>query len=84
MTRDAVRTAVHRFISRLLEGRDDFDDNTPLVQLGLDKEDIEELIFPSGGSAGFDGIYRRRRPDAQDCDDRRRLEPVFLIEIGRY
>jgi acyl carrier protein len=45
MKRAAVRAAVHRFISRLLDSQDDFDDNTSLAQLGLDKEDIEELIF---------------------------------------
>jgi acyl carrier protein len=45
MKKAAARAAVHRFISRLLEGQDDFDDNASLAQLGLDKNDIEELIF---------------------------------------
>ena len=44
MTRTAVRTAVHRFISRLLENQHDFDDNSNLMQLGLDKEDIETIL----------------------------------------
>ncbi|KNH43492.1 MULTISPECIES: phosphopantetheine-containing protein [Pseudomonas] len=83
MTRDAVRTAVHRFISRLLEGRDDFDDNTPLVQLGLDKEDIEELIFHLEDQLGLTASTAeedRMLKTATTVDDLSR----FLIEIGRY
>ncbi|MNT29862.1 hypothetical protein D3C72_1656250 [compost metagenome] len=45
MNTEGIREAVHRFISRLLEGREDFADNASLSQLGLDKQDIEELIF---------------------------------------
>ncbi|MBV7496286.1 acyl carrier protein [Pseudomonas sp. PDM24] len=83
MTRDAVHTAVHRFISRLLEGRDDFDDNTPLVQLGLDKEDIEDLIFhleDQLGLTAFTAEEDRMLKTATTVDDLSR----FLIEIGRY
>jgi acyl carrier protein len=83
MTRDAVRTAVHRFISRLLEGRDDFDDNTRLVQLGLDKEDIEDLIFhleDQLGLTAFTAEEDRMLKNATTVDDLSR----FLIEIGRY
>ena len=42
MNTAGIREAVHRFISRLLEGREDFADNASLSNLGLD---IEELIF---------------------------------------
>ena len=83
MTRDAIRTAVHSFISRLLEGRDDFDDNTPLVQLGLDKEDIEELIFHLEDQLGLTASTAeedRMLKTATTVDDLSR----FLIEIGRY
>jgi acyl carrier protein len=83
MTRDAVRTAVHRFISRLLEGRDHFDDNTRLVQLGLDKEDIEELIFRLEDQLGLTASTAeedRMLKTATTVDDLSR----FLIEIGRY
>jgi len=45
MNRAAVRDAVHRYIGRLLDGKDGFDDDMSLKQLGLDKQDIEELIF---------------------------------------
>jgi len=45
MKRAAVRAAVHQLISRLLDGRHDFAEDTSLVQLGLDKADIEDLIF---------------------------------------
>ncbi|MNF59794.1 hypothetical protein D3C84_413930 [compost metagenome] len=36
MNTEGIREAVHRFISRLLEGREDFADNASLSQLGLD------------------------------------------------
>ena len=74
---------MHRFISRLLEGRDDFDDNTPLVQLGLDKEDIEELIFHLEDQLGLTASTAeedRMLKTATTVDDLSR----FLIEIGRY
>ncbi|MGF6489610.1 acyl carrier protein [Pseudomonas frederiksbergensis] len=83
MTRDVVRTAVHRFINRLLENQDDFDDNTSLVQLGLDKEDIEELIFHLEdhlGLTAFSAEEDRMLKTATTVDDLSR----FLIEIGRY
>ncbi|MGH8329140.1 MAG: acyl carrier protein, partial [Pseudomonas sp.] len=34
MKEAAVRAVVHRYISRLLDGRKDFDDNASLAQLG--------------------------------------------------
>ncbi|WP_447793665.1 MULTISPECIES: acyl carrier protein [Pseudomonas] len=83
MTRDAVRTAVHRAISHLLENQDDFDDNSSLVQLGLDKEDIEELIFrleDQLGLTAFTAEEDRMLKTATTVDDLSR----FLIEIGRY
>ncbi|MBK5301701.1 MULTISPECIES: hypothetical protein [Gammaproteobacteria] len=83
MTRDTVRTAVHRFISRLLENQDDFDDNSNLVQLGLDEEDIEELIFhleDQLGLTAFTAEEDRMLKTATTVDDLSR----FLIEIGRY
>jgi acyl carrier protein len=83
MTRDAVRTAVHRLISHLLGGRDDFDDNTRLVQLGLDKEDIEDLIFHLEDQlrlTAFTAEEDRMLKTATTVDDLSQ----FLIEIGRY
>ncbi|UVL00036.1 phosphopantetheine-binding protein [Pseudomonas sp. B21-048] len=83
MTKDAVRTAVHRFISRLLENQDDFDDNTHLVELGLDKEDIQELIFHLEDQLGLTASTAeedRILKTATTVDDLSR----FLIEIGRY
>ncbi|MGL6241381.1 acyl carrier protein [Pseudomonas sp.] len=82
MKRAAVRAAVHRFISRLLEGRDDFDDNASLAQLGLDKQDIEELIFhleDELGLTAFTAEEDRMLKDARTANDLSR----FLIEIGR-
>ncbi|MGF6207082.1 acyl carrier protein [Pseudomonas frederiksbergensis] len=82
MKRAAVRAAVHRFISRLLEGRDDFDANTSLAQLGLDKEDIEELIFhleDELGLTAFTAEEDRMLKDARTAEDLSR----FLVRIGR-
>ncbi|MBP5074411.1 acyl carrier protein [Pseudomonas chlororaphis] len=45
MNRAEVRQAVHDFISRLLDGNDGFSDDLSLQALGLDKQDIEDLIF---------------------------------------
>ncbi|MHC8393484.1 acyl carrier protein [Pseudomonas sp. LB3P93] len=82
MKRAAVRAAVHRFISRLLEGQDDFDDNASLAQLGLDKQDIEELIFhleDELGLTAFTAEEDRMLKDARTVNDLSR----FLMEIGR-
>jgi len=83
MTRAAVRAAVHRRIRRLLENQDDFDDNTNLMQLGLDKEDIEELIFrleDQLGLTAFTAEEDRMLKTVRTANDLTR----FLIEIGRY
>ena len=83
MKRAAVRAAVHRFISRLLEGQDDFDDSASLTALGLDKEDIEELIFhleDELGLTAFTAEEDRMLKSARTANDLSR----FLIEIGRH
>jgi acyl carrier protein len=83
MKRAAVRAAVHRFISRLLESQDDFDDNASLAQLGLDKQDIEELIFhleDELGLTAFTAEEDRMLKDARTANDLSR----FLVEIGRH
>ena len=83
MKKVAVRAVVHRYISRLLESRDDFDDNASLAQLGLDKEDIEELIFhleDELGVTAFTAAEDRLLKSARTVNDLSR----FLLEIGRY
>lgn len=83
MKRAAVRAAVHQFISRLLEGRDDFDDNASLAQLGLDKADIEDLIFhleDELGLTAFTAEEDRMLKTAATANDLSR----FLMEIGRH
>jgi acyl carrier protein len=83
MNKAAVRSVVHRYISRLLESRDDFDDNASLTQLGLDKEDIEELIFhleDELGVTAFTAEEDRMLKSARTANDLSR----FLLEIGRY
>jgi acyl carrier protein len=83
MKRVAVRAAVHSFISRLLEGRDDFDDNASLAQLGLDKADIEDLIFhleDELGLTAFTAEEDRMLKTAITANDLSR----FLMEIGRH
>lgn len=83
MKKADVRTVVHRYISRLLEGRDDFDDNASLAQLGLDKEDIEELIFHLEDEldvSAFTAEEDRMLKSARTANDLSR----FLLEIGRH
>ncbi|WP_223520270.1 acyl carrier protein [Pseudomonas sp. GL-B-19] len=82
MKRAAVRLAVHQLISRVLEGRDDFSDDASLAELGLDKEDIEELIFhleDELGLTAFTAEEDRLLKTARTANDLSR----FLIEIGR-
>ncbi|WP_392886315.1 acyl carrier protein [Pseudomonas migulae] len=83
MKRAAVRAAVHQFISRLLEGRDDFDDDASLAELGLDKADIEDLIFhleDELGLTAFTAEEDRMLRSARTANDLSR----FLMEIGRH
>jgi len=83
MEKAFVRAAVHRYISRLLDGRDDFDDNACLAQLGLDKEDIEELIFHLEDElsvTAFTAEEDRMLKTARTVNDLSR----FLMEIGRH
>jgi acyl carrier protein len=83
MKKAAVRAAVHRYIRLLLEGQDDFDDNTSLAQLGLDKEDIEELIFHLEDEldlTAFTAEEDQMLKTARTANDLSR----FLIEIGRH
>jgi len=83
MKRAAVRAAVHRFISRLLERQEDFEDSASLAQLGLDKEDIEELIFhleDEFGLTAFTAEEDRMLKDARTAEDLSR----FLLRIGRH
>ncbi|KQN50735.1 phosphopantetheine-containing protein [Pseudomonas sp. Leaf48] len=82
MNRQAVRAVVHRHISRLLDGRSDFDDNTSLEQLGLDREDIEELIFHLEDElklTAFTAEEDRLLKSARTVNDLSQI----LLEIGR-
>ncbi|MGE8190659.1 acyl carrier protein [Pseudomonas sp. NPDC086278] len=82
MKRAAVRAAVHQFISRLLEDRDDFDDDASLLALGLDKADIEDLIFhleDELGLTAFTAEEDRMLKSAKTANDLSR----FLVRIGR-
>jgi acyl carrier protein len=67
----------------MLEGRDDFDDNASLAQLGLDKADIEDLIFhleDELGLTAFTAEEDRILKTARTANDLSR----FLMEIGRH
>ncbi|MBT9266313.1 acyl carrier protein [Pseudomonas sp. MG-9] len=82
MRRTAVRAAVHRYIRRLLESRE-FNDNTSLVQLGLEKADIEDLIFhleDEFGLTAFTAEEDHMLKNARTANDLSR----FLIAIGRH
>lgn len=83
MRKAAVRAAVHHFISRLLEDQEDFDDNASLVELGLDKADIEDLIFhleDELGLTAFTAEEDQILKTARTANDLSR----FLIAIGRH
>jgi acyl carrier protein len=83
MKEAALRAVVHRYISRLLEGRDDFDDNASLAQLGLDRKDIEELIFhleDELGVTAFTDEEDQMLSSAKTANDISR----FLIQISRH
>ncbi|MBX9409717.1 acyl carrier protein [Pseudomonas baetica] len=82
MRRAAVRAAVHRFIRRLLENRE-FDDHTRLVQLGLEKADIEDLIFhleDEFGLTAFTAEEDHLLKTAKTANDLSR----FLLMIARH
>ncbi len=82
MRRAAVRAAVHRFIRRLLENRE-FDDHTSLVQLGLEKADIEDLIFhleDEFGLTAFTAEEDHLLKTAKTANDLSR----FLLMIARH
>jgi acyl carrier protein len=83
MKRAAVRAAVRLFISRMLEGRDDFDDNASLADLGLEKADIEDLIFHLEDELGLTAFTAEEDlmlKTARTANDLSR----FLMEIGRH
>ena len=83
MKRTVVRAAVHQYISRLLESQDVFDDNASLAELGLDKADIEDLIFhleDELGLTAFTAEEDRMLKTAKTANDLSR----FLLEIGRH
>ncbi|MDQ3203125.1 MAG: acyl carrier protein [Pseudomonadota bacterium] len=83
MKKTAVRAAVHRFISRLLENQQDFTDNASLQDLGLDKEDIEELIFhleDELGLTAFTAEEDQMLKTAKTASDLSR----FLIQIAHH
>ena len=82
MRRAAVRAAVHRFILRLLENRE-FDDHTSLAQLGLEKADIEDLLFhleDEFGLTAFTAEEDRMLKTTKTVNGLSR----FLMEIGRH
>lgn len=82
MNRADVRAAVHCFISRLLERQDDVDDHASLMELGLDKADIEDLIFhleDQFGLTAFTAEEDRMLTTARTANDLSR----FLMEIAR-
>lgn len=83
MKKAAVRAAVHRYISRLLEDQEDFNDNASLMELGLDKADIEDLIFhleDELGLTAFTAEEDQMLRSARTANDLSR----FLLAIGRH
>ena len=74
---------MHQLISRLLDGRQDFADDAELAQLGLDKAEIEDLIFhleDELGLTAFTAEEDQMLRKARTVKDLSR----FLMEIGRH
>lgn len=83
MKRAEVRQVVHDFISRQLDGNRDFADDVSLQALGLDKQDIEELIFhleDQFGLTAFTHEEDQLLKTASSANDLSR----FLQQIARH
>ena len=83
MNRASILIVVRRHINRLLENQQDFDDNASLAKLGLDKEDMEELIFRLEDEldlTAFTAEEDRMLKTARTASDL----SWFLMEIGQY
>ncbi|MCK9802038.1 phosphopantetheine-containing protein [Pseudomonas chlororaphis] len=83
MKRAEVRQVVHDFISRQLDGNHDFADDVSLQALGLDKQDIEDLIFhleDQFGLTAFTHEEDQLLKTASSANDLSR----FLQQIARH
>jgi acyl carrier protein len=83
MKRAEVRQVVHDFISRQLDGNRDFADDVSLQALGLDKQDIEDLIFhleDQFGLTAFTHEEDQLLKTASSANDLSR----FLQQIARH
>lgn len=83
MKRAEVRQAVHDFISRLLDGNDGFADNVSLQELGLDKQDIEDLIFHLEDQFGLTAFTHEEDQMLKAANSANDLSR-FLLKISRH
>ncbi|KAA5844231.1 acyl carrier protein [Pseudomonas chlororaphis] len=83
MKRAEVRQAVHDFISRLLDGNDGFADDVSLQELGLDKQDIEDLIFHLEDQFGLTAFTHEEDQMLKTANSANDLSR-FLLKISRH
>ncbi|PMY67285.1 MULTISPECIES: phosphopantetheine-containing protein [Pseudomonas] len=83
MKRAEVRQAVHDFISRLLDGNDGFADDVSLQELGLDKQDIEDLIFHLEDQFGLTTFTHEEDQMLKAANSANDLSR-FLLKISRH
>ncbi|MGE7956745.1 acyl carrier protein [Pseudomonas sp. NPDC089530] len=83
MKRAEVRQTVHDFISRLLEGNDSFVDDASLQELGLDKQDIEDLIFHLEDEFGLTAFTHEEDQMLKTANSANDLSR-FLLKIARH
>jgi acyl carrier protein len=83
MKRAEVRQAVHDFISRLLDGNDGFADDVSLQELGLDKQDIEDLIFHLEDQFGLTAFTHEEDQMLKAANSANDLSR-FLLKISRH
>lgn len=83
MKRAHVRQVVHDYIHRLLERNQPFDDHLDLQTLGLDKQDLEELIFHLEDEFGLTAFTHEEDQLLKAASTANDLSQ-FLLKISRH
>lgn len=83
MKRAHVRQVVDDYIHRLLERNQPFDDHLDLQTLGLDKQDLEELIFHLEDEFGLTAFTHEEDQLLKAASTANDLSQ-FLLKISRH
>ncbi|OOV89543.1 phosphopantetheine-containing protein [Pseudomonas sp. MF4836] len=83
MKRAHVRQVVRDYIHRLLERNQPFDDQLDLQTLGLDKQDLEELIFHLEDEFGLTAFTHEEDQLLKAASTANDLSQ-FLLKISRH